>query len=213
MSAIATLPLVTASLILGQVARSLRCAAWEAGACAGRVVWVWRLQRRAAPLPLGAAAPVMRRRLAREGYLGPTGGNVRPAAISPNTMLDNMLAAQCAVDDPSTEFPKMTSTGNIPPELCHKIASSGPLCRQSASAEMENGICCLVIASSRTFPPAGPCRIGHKYLSQTFPCSQPSPCQHLRNSWSLLTQHSPPSRMPLKLVYTDCCPLTARRAP
>src|SRR5262249_49574084 len=67
---------------------------------------------------------------------GPTGGNVRPAAISPNTMLDNMLVAQRAVDDPSTEFPKITSTGNIPPDLCHKSASSGPLCRQSASAEM-----------------------------------------------------------------------------
>jgi hypothetical protein len=51
-------------------------------------------------------------------------------------MLDNMLAAHCAVDDPSTEFPKITSTGNIPPDLGHKSAASGHLCRQSASAEM-----------------------------------------------------------------------------
>src|SRR5262245_55244254 len=78
----------------------------------------------------------MKRPQPKKALGGPTGGNVRPAAISPNTLLDNMLAAQCAVDDLSTEFPKITSTGNIPPDLCHKSASSGPLCRQSASAEM-----------------------------------------------------------------------------
>ena len=44
---------------------------------------------------------------------GPTGGNVRPAAISSNTFFDNILAAHCAVDDHSAEFPKTTSTGNF----------------------------------------------------------------------------------------------------
>jgi len=79
--------------------------------------------------------PACRCRDARS-HCGPTGGNVRPAAISPNTMFDNMLVAHCTVDDPSTEFPKIASTGNISPDLCHKSASSGHLCRQSASAEM-----------------------------------------------------------------------------
>jgi hypothetical protein len=67
---------------------------------------------------------------------GPTGGNVRPAAISSNTFFDNILAVHCAVDDYSAEFPKTTSTGNFPPDVHQKSASSGHVRRQSASAEM-----------------------------------------------------------------------------
>jgi hypothetical protein len=79
-----------------------------------------------------AAQPITGKRW----VLGPTGGNVRPAAISSNTFFDNILAAHCAVDDHSAEFPKTTSTGNFPPDLHQKSASSGHLRRQSASAEM-----------------------------------------------------------------------------
>jgi hypothetical protein len=87
---------------------------------------------------------------------GPTGGNVRPAAISSHVFLDRRLVAQCPVDDRCAEFPQKSSTGNIPPALpCHN-ASSGQVRKERASAGMQNGTCSVAIASYRTFPPAGP---------------------------------------------------------
>lgn len=88
--------------------------------------------------------------------LGPTGGNMRPAAISSIIFFSNGLVAYCPIDDHSAEFPKNPSTGNFLPDLPCKSGSSGRLHRQSASAEMENGIRCLAVASYRMFPPAGP---------------------------------------------------------
>src|SRR3989442_13926964 len=38
---------------------------------------------------------------------------------------DKRLVAHCTVDDRSTEFPKKSSTGNFPPDILHKSASSG----------------------------------------------------------------------------------------
>ena len=98
--------------------------------------------------------------------VGPTGGNVRPAAISSNIFFDNGLVAYCTVDDHPAEFPKTASTGNFLPDLPPKSASSGYLHRQSASAGMENGTCRLAIASYRTFPSVGPYSGSYK---QQFP--------------------------------------------
>ena len=68
--------------------------------------------------------------------LGPTGGNVRPAAISSNAFFDNKLVAHGSIADHSAEFPKTLRTGNCLPYLPYKSASSECLRRQSASAKM-----------------------------------------------------------------------------
>jgi hypothetical protein len=75
-------------------------------------------------------------KLSPQYQFGPTGGNVRPEAISSNTFFNNGLVAHCTVDDHSAEFPKTTSTGNFWPDFPRKSASAGHLCRQSASAGM-----------------------------------------------------------------------------
>src|SRR5262249_16873032 len=77
--------------------------------------------------PAGLAGPPSGPQASLMTDIGPTGGNVRPAAISSNALFDNMLVAHCTVDDRSAEFPKTTSTGNFVPDLPPKSASSGHL--------------------------------------------------------------------------------------
>jgi hypothetical protein len=57
--------------------------------------------------------------------LGPTGGNVRPAAISSNVFFNNRLVAHCPVDGHSAEFPKKSSTGNFRQMYPVKVPPAG----------------------------------------------------------------------------------------
>jgi hypothetical protein len=106
-----------------------------------------------APSALAAPCGEMRRLV-----MGPAGGNVRSAAISSHPFFANRLEVPCLVDDHSTALSKNPSTGHFLPDLPSQSASSGSLGRQSARAAMYNGTHCLAMASSRTFPPAGPTR-------------------------------------------------------